>query len=85
MSYEIELSPKADKFLDKLSKDIALRILNKIKKLRENPFRYLEHYEGDYYKLRIGDYRALIDADFSNRKLIVRIIDKRGRIYKRYK
>ena len=36
--------------------------------LKENPFRFLEHYEGDdVYKLRIGDYRALIDIDFSER------------------
>ncbi len=49
----------------------------------ENPFHYLEHYEGkDYYKFRIGDYRALIDVDFQNKSLKVQVLDKRGRIYK---
>ncbi len=82
MSYEIKLDQKVDKFLDKLPKDIALRIINKFKQLRENPFRYLEHFEGkDVYKLRIGDYRALIDIE--KMVLRVRILDKRGRIYKR--
>lgn len=51
--------------------------------MKENPFHYLEHYEGEYYKLRIGDYRALLDIDFKLKIIWVRIIDKRGRIYKR--
>ena len=54
----------------------------RLKKLEKNPFRYLEHYEGDYYKLRIGDYRALINIDFENKILKIEVIDKRGRIYK---
>ncbi len=82
MSYEIKLDQKVDKFLDKLPKDIALRIINKFKQLRENPFRYLKHFEGkNIYKLRIGDYRALIDIE--KMVLRVRILDKRGRIYKK--
>lgn len=84
MSFEIILDSKADKFLDKLQKDIALRIINKLEQVKEDPFRYLEHYEGEYdYKLRIGDYRVLIDIDFTRRILFVRVIDKRGRVYKR--
>ena len=46
-------------------------------------YRYIEHYEGEYYKIRIGDYRALIDIDFQRKILFVRILDKRGRVYKR--
>ncbi len=68
MNYSIEWNPKALKFLNKLPKEIALRVWNKVDMLKENPFRFLEHYEGDdVYKLRIGDYRALIDIDFSER------------------
>jgi|AntAceMinimDraft_17_1070374.scaffolds.fasta_scaffold118511_1 mRNA-degrading endonuclease RelE of RelBE toxin-antitoxin system len=94
MIYEIKLKPKVEKFLDKLPQDVALRIIKKLKQLKENPFRYLEHYEGEGYKFRIGDYRALIDTleghenlragvDFENKILIVEVLDKRGRIYKR--
>ncbi|MFH1521776.1 MAG: type II toxin-antitoxin system RelE/ParE family toxin [archaeon] len=83
MNYKIELGPKAKKAIIKLPQEISLRIIKKLKQLEENPFHYLEHYEGDGYKFRIGDYRALIDADIENRILTVRILDKRGRIYKR--
>ena len=51
-------------------------------KIKENPFRYIEHYEGKYYKIRIGDFRALIDIDFQRKILFVRIFDKRRRVYK---
>ena len=83
MTYSVKLSKNAEKFLDKLPKNIALRILNKLEEIKGNPFHYLEHYEGEGYKLRFGDYRALIDVDFDKKILFIRIIDKRGRIYKR--
>jgi len=83
MTYSLKLDKDADKFIDKLPQNIAERIVKKLDEIKENPFRYLEHYEGKHYKLRVGDYRALIDVDFEKKILFVRIIDKRGRIYKR--
>ncbi|MBU0761186.1 MAG: type II toxin-antitoxin system RelE/ParE family toxin [Nanoarchaeota archaeon] len=84
MTWKIEFSSKAERFLKKLPKDISLRILNKFKLLQQNPFRFLEHYEGaNCFKFRIGDYRALVDIDFDRKILLVRVFDKRGRIYKR--
>ena len=83
MNYKIELGPRAKKIIIKLPQDISLRIVKKLRQLEENPFRYLEHYEGNGYKFRIGDYRALIDINVENKILIVRVIDKRGRVYKR--
>ena len=80
--FEIKFSNQATKFIRKLSEDIKNRIKDKFYEVSKDPFRYLEHYEGDYYKLRIGDFRALIDIDFNNKTLFVRVFDKRGRIYK---
>ena len=83
MSYLVKVDKKAQDFLDKLPQNISLRIINKLEQIKENPFHFLEHYEGEYYKLRIGDYRALIDVDSEKKILLVRVLDKRGRIYKR--
>jgi len=83
MSYTIKWNIKSTKILKKLPENVALRLWKKIQDLKENPFRYLEHYEGEGYKLRIGDYRALIDVDFQNKILKIRVFDKRERIYKR--
>lgn len=81
MIYEIKFSPNAKKFIKKLQKDIALRIIKKFENLKSEPFRYLQHYEGeDCYKFRIGDYRALVDV--KEKIVYVRVIDKRSRIYK---
>lgn len=83
MNYEIEFSSRSKKFLKKLPKDISLRIIEKLKQLKQEPFRFLKHFEGAYYKLRIGNYRALIDVDFKNKIICIELLDKRERIYKR--
>ena len=82
MSFLVNVSPNAQNILDKLPKEISLRIINKLELIKENPVRYLQHFEGDYYNLRIGDYRVLMDIDFKRRVIFVRVIDKRGRVYK---
>jgi len=82
--FEVEYNSQSKKFLKNADKNLVERIIKKLEEVRENPFRYLEHYEGDKcYKLRIGDYRALIDVDSEKKILLVRVLDKRGRIYKR--
>ncbi len=83
MSFLIEWDEKVLSYLKKLPKNISERIFNKVESIIDNPFHFLEHYEGKYYKLRIGDYRALIDINFEKKILIVQVLDKRGRIYKR--
>jgi mRNA interferase RelE/StbE len=82
MSYRVEFSKQATKFIRNLQADIKDRIKEKFKEVALDPFRFLEHYEGELYKLRIGDYRALIDVDFQNKILWIRVFDKRSRIYK---
>ena len=80
MSFNVRWHPKARKFLRRLPLELSKRI---IKKIKENPFRYIGHYEGKYYKLRIGDFRLLLDIDFKNKILLIEVLDKRGRVYKR--
>ena len=72
---------KAAKVVENVPSSLAQRIFDKIDEVAENPFRYLEHFEGEGYKLRIGDYRAIIDVDFQNKVLKIRLFDKRGRVY----
>ena len=83
MNYQVLLDPKVIKFLETLPGDLSSRIKDRLRLLKENPFNYLEHYEGDnFHKLRIGDYRALIDVDFKDKVIFIRVFDKRGRVYK---
>jgi len=50
--------------------------------LRNNPFLHLQRFQGDCYKFRCGDYRALIDVDQENKLVIVRVVGHRRNIYK---
>lgn len=84
MNYEVKWSPKAAKNLSSLPKELIERVLNKFDLVKEEPFRFLEYFDDKIlYKLRIGDYRALIDVDSENKTLLVQVFDKRGRVYKR--
>ncbi|MBI2044998.1 type II toxin-antitoxin system RelE/ParE family toxin [Candidatus Pacearchaeota archaeon] len=82
MKYEIKFSTQATKFFRSLSQDVQERIKNKFNEISENPSRYLEHYEGDYDKIRIGKLRALVDVSNQQKTIFIRVFDKRGRIYK---
>ncbi len=83
MTYEINFSNQATKFIRNLQLDILERIKIKFKEITENPFRFTEHYEGDYYKIRIGQFRALVDIDTEKKIIWVRVFDKRSRVYER--
>jgi mRNA-degrading endonuclease RelE of RelBE toxin-antitoxin system len=84
MTYSVLFSKKAAKLMRKLPRDLFEHAKSSFADLSQEPFRYLEHFEGDEaYKFRVGSYRALIDVDFAQKILWVRVFDKRGRIYKR--
>ncbi len=84
MTFTVEWDHRTKKFLKKLPKDVTQRIVLKVRDLTDDPFRYLEHFEGkSYYKFRIGDYRLLIDVDFSQKLLVIRVIGHRENIYEK--
>lgn len=83
MSYEISWHSKAAKYVESLPKHLSRRILDKLEEVAKDPFRYVDHFEGAYYKLRIGEYRALLEIDFTRRVLWVMVFDKRERVYER--
>ena len=85
--WSLILSPDAQSFLNKQDKQIEERLKKGLKKLEcDNPFHFLEHFEGqDHYKFRIGDYRALVDADFSRKLLKIQVLDHRSVIYNKYR
>ena len=80
--YSIQIEQNAELFLKKLNKKDAEVILNKIYSIKENPFRFLKRLKGKkLWRLRIGDYRAIIDIIISMNKIIVIRIGHRKNIY----
>ena len=80
--FQIEFTETAKDFLKKLQKKDAEIILNKIYSIRENPYRFLKRLQGEkLWRLRIGDYRAVVDVIVSINKIMVIRIGHRKNIY----
>ena len=80
--YSIELTDRARTFLQKLHKQEQERLLKKIYSLRENPIPHLKKLKGTkLWRLRIGEYRAIIDIVIKGKRLIVLRIGKREHVY----
>ena len=80
--YNIVFEKSTLEILSKLEPILKERIWNKLQQCKENPFRFLEHLEEiDGFKLRVGDYRLIIDIDNSSKVLKVLKIGHRKNIY----
>lgn len=81
--YSIEIEKNAENFLKKIQKKDAEFILKKIYSIRDNPFRFIKRLQGEkLWRLRIGNYRAIVDIIVSGKKIIVVRIGYRKNIYK---
>ena len=81
--YEIQFDKKALNFLNKLEQDTKKRIWDKLQECKLEPFRYLKHLtEINGYKLRVGDYRVIIDVQEKIKILFVEKIGHRKNIQK---
>lgn len=84
--YEILFSETAFKHLKKLQKHIQKRIISVLERIRVRPCAFLRKLAGfPYFRLRVGDYRVIIDV--RKKQLIVFVIEigHRKKIYKRLK
>ena len=85
MSRTILLEKHALKFLEKLDKDTACRIIDKLEKLENDPMppdaRKLVTLKQSAYRIRVGDYRILYRIEKDS--IVVFSINKRSVVYKR--
>lgn len=82
--YSIELNKRSERFIKKLNKKDAEIILKKIYSIRENPFPHLKRLQGlKLWRLRVMDYRAIIDIIISGRKIVVLKINHRKHAYQK--
>ncbi len=84
MSFEVIFSNFADKQLNKLPSEVQKRILSTIKRCQIRPYSHVKKIIGSkYFRLRVGNYRVIMDI--LNNKLIIHIIEigHRKNIYKK--
>lgn len=80
----IIIQPKAKKDLRKLPNELITIILKKIDAIKDNPLRYIERLKGSHlWKLRIGDYRAILFLNTKENNIHVLKIGHRKDIYKK--
>jgi len=80
--YFVEFSQIAEKQFFKLDKEIQGRIINVLERIKIRPFHFVKKVIGtNYYRLRVGDYRVILDI--KEEKLIIFVIElgKREKIY----
>ena len=83
MTYEIIFSDKAFKQLKKLERKVQERIIATLERVRIRPESYVTKLVGDPgYKLRVGDYRVIMDIDKGKLLILVIKIGHRKKIYK---
>ena len=84
MAFEIIWSDRAIRQLKKLDRSIARRIFDKVGELGENPHRFVQKLvNSPYYRLRVGDYRVILDIQGDVLRVLVLKVGHRESIYDR--
>lgn len=81
MSYEVLLHPRADEFLRKAEDEVENRIKDKLKSLSDDPKNGEKLKHSDFWRLRIGDYRAIYEVKHKDEQVIVLFIGHRKDVY----
>ncbi len=84
MKYSIDVKPAAERYINKLSKDLQTRIIKKIRELEINPRSHgaikLQGYKNTY-RIRVGDYRILYEIHDDILLVLVVKVGHRSDVY----
>jgi len=85
-TYKVYFSPEAEDSLGRLDKQVAQRVLNRIRWLSQHienvNHKALTGSLRGIFKLRVGDYRVLYELKHNAATLTIRFIGHRSEIYK---
>ena len=82
MAFGVFLHPKAAKELAKIEESVRLRIVERLRELRDSPERVGKRLKfSDFWSLRVGDYRAIYEIDRDKNKVIVLFVGHRRKVY----
>jgi len=82
LNYRVLLHPKAADFLRRLNSPLREKIkgcLRELEKAPEEKGQRLKH--SSFYRLRIGDYRAIYEIHPENREVVILFIGHRRKVY----
>jgi len=81
MAYVVNWEPAVED-VRSLESTIRKRIVKKVSTIANKPFRFVERLEGfPLFKLRVGDYRAILDIKSKEEQIIVVLVGHRSKVY----
>lgn len=84
MTWQVIWSEKSVKQLEKIDKKNAQRVYDAALDCAQDPFKsVLRLTNSPFYRLRVGNYRVILDLQQSRMIIFVIEVDHRGRIYKK--
>lgn len=84
MPFQIIWSDSATRQLRKLDRPVARRIFEKVGEIADAPHRYVQKLvNSPYYRLRVGDYRVILDIQENLLRILVLKVGHRESIYDR--
>lgn len=82
MAFEVLWTEHARKSLSGMQRDDVIRIIKKVEAAKADPYRFLKKLVGEkVWRLRVGDWRVLVDMDSENERLHVLEVGHRKNIY----
>ena len=84
MTWQVIWSEKSVKQLEKLDRKNAQRVYDAVLDCTQDPFKNVARLTNSpFYRLRVGNYRVILDLQQSKMIIFVIETDHRGRIYKK--
>ncbi len=81
--YSIEFSQTAERQLYKLEKRVQVRIISILERIRVRPYPHVKKLIGNpYFRLRVGEYRVILDIKGDRLIIFVIEVGHRKNIYK---
>ena len=80
--YEIEFTETALRQMKKLEPSVQKRIVSVVERIRVHPDRYVRKLVDEpYYRLRVGDYRVIMDIKRGKMLIMVLYVGHRKNVY----
>jgi len=84
-SYSISFKPSVEKDLRPLSKTLVARVMERIERLKTDPFPHqaikLSGTER-LYRIRVGDYRTVYEVDTQAKQIMIHYVRHRREVYR---
>jgi mRNA interferase RelE/StbE len=81
MGFQVLLHPKAHAFLEGLSDDLRKRMRERLLSLARDPKRGTRLKHSEFWRLRVGDHRAIYEIDTTKEQVVVLFIGHRRDVY----